>query len=67
MCVCACAQHQDNKTGTAARPEGYLLTGNPKLFHWRERETNEKKLFDGICMIYFVCECRRYLRIVGAE
>lgn len=46
----------------------YRLTGNPKLFHWWERETNEKKKnVSWDLHVYVVCKRGRYLGIVAVE
>lgn len=65
LCVCACARITKLEL-LQGQKKRYHLTGNPKLFHWRERENNEK-ILQWYLHVYVVCECRRYLGILAAE
>lgn len=77
VCVCVCARAcvfvcimriTKLELLQQGQKKGYLLTGNPKLFHWRERKTNKKKeIVQWDLHVYVVCECMRYLGIVAAE
>lgn len=71
ICVCVRARvhnvRMKKQELQQGQKKGCLFTGNPKLFHWRERGTNMKKSIQWDLHVYVVCECRKYLWIVAAE
>lgn len=71
ICVCACVSQRESEKKKVEQHQGqqkeWLLTGNPKLFHWRERESKMKKYILWDLHVYVVCGCRKYLGIVAVE
>lgn len=73
ICVCVCVSQRESKKKKKkveqhqGQKKEWLLTGNPKLFHWRERESKMKKYILWDLHVYVVCGCRKYLGIVAAE